>query len=860
MGKTLIVAEKPSVAADIAKVLGVEKSKDIFENKEYVISSAVGHLVGLAMPNEIDKKLGFWTLGALPIMPEKFPLKAMPNTKSKFSELKRLMNRKTTDRVINACDAGREGELIFNYIYELAECTKPVDRLWMQSMTKQSIITAFENLRPSAVMQNLGDAARCRSESDWLIGINGTRAVTKRTCGKGTVASVGRVQTPTLSMVYARELQIRSFVPRDFWRIESNFNIATGSYLGVYQRPDFRKSDDKHDRIDRMFHEPTAQKVFADLEANKDGMATVTETAKRTKSNPGQLYDLTSLQREANNRFGYSATRTLQIAQALYERHKMLTYPRTDSKALPEDYIDTCKETMAALGGSYAPFAKKVLSNNWIIPNKKIFNNAKISDHFAIIPTGQTRSLESAEQNIYDMVTKRFISVFYPPAQYDITKRYSEIAGHTFKTEGKVLAVSGYLEVYGKASSSAGTLPAITPADMQNNQAYARLVDNFLDAQQTKPPARYNEATLLSAMENAGRMVEDDELAEAMKEKGLGTPATRANIIEELCNKEYMRREEKNLHPTLKAEQMIEFLHRVNVDFLTQPQLTGEWEHKLSEIEQGTLTATDFMKGIRDLTASVVSQIKGWEDAGEVNTNLTSSTDGKPMLEKMRCYSSQDGELTIYKNIGGKVLTFEEIQALINTRKIGPLKGFVSKAGRPYEAFLFLDETNKVKFEFPPREGETAGPNPVHVTLVSLLENVKEWAEPVKAGKRVYDDKKFYLSLKDQSESRSLSEAQVNALKKIVSKYESQVVNYNDAAKQFGLETSESKAAAKAELDAMFTRLDGVTNWPEPSGSGRSKKDDKGLFESFRTQANRKGLLSPKQKAALEKLLTKYKV
>ncbi len=661
-------------------------------------------------------------------------------------------------------------------------------------------------------------------------------------------------------MVYTRELQIRNFVPRDFWRIESTFQVAAGNYLGVYQRPDFRKSDDKHDRIDRMFDQATADKVYADLQENQGGNAAVVETAKRSKSNPGQLYDLTSLQREANNRFGYSATRTLQIAQALYERHKMLTYPRTDSKALPEDYIDTCKETLGALPAPYGEFSQRVLQNGWVKPNKRVFNNAKISDHFAIIPTGQTKTLDGAERNIYDMVTRRFISVFYPPAEYDITKRLSVIAGHTFKTEGKVLAVPGWLEVYGKLASSEGTLPPLTPVDYQADQAYAQLVESILDHQETKPPARYTEATLLSAMENAGKMVEDDELAEAMKEKGLGTPATRANIIEELCNKEYMRRQEKNLHPTLKAEQMIEFLHRVNAEFLTQPQLTGEWENKLSEIEKGTLSAADFMKGIRDLTSKVVEQIKGWEDAGDINEALVSFTDNKPMLEKMRNYASQDGALSIYKNIGGKVLTIEEIQALIATKKIGPLEGFVSKAGRPYTAFLYLDDENKVKFEFPPREGETAGPNPVHVKLVSLLEPVKSWAEPVKAGKRVYDDKKFYESLKQQSEQRSLSEAQVNALKKIVAKYDEQIPNYNDAAIQFGLETAESRAAAKAELAAIFTRFDKVTEWAEASGSGRSKKDDKGLVESFRSQAEKKGALSPKQRTAVEKLLEKYKV
>lgn len=856
MGKALIIAEKPSVASDIAKVLKVKKSGDIFENDDYIISSAVGHLVTLAMPKEIDKTLGFWTLKSLPIIPEEFPLKAIPNTKAKFAELKKLLKRKDVDGVINACDAGREGELIFAYIYELAKAKKPVKRLWMQSMTKNSILEAFANLRDGAEMQPLSDAAHCRSESDWLIGINGTRAVTKRTCGKGNVATVGRVQTPTLALVCDREELIRNFKSRDYWKIESTFQIKEGNYTGFYQCPDFKASDDKDNKVDRLFDRETAEKIFNELTALQGSDATVTDESKRSTSAAPLLYDLTTLQREANRRFGYSATRTLQLAQSLYEKHKVLTYPRTDSRALPEDYISTCQDVLKKLDGDFSSTAGKVLNNGWVRPNKRIFNNARISDHFAIIPTGVVKkSLSQSEKNIYDMVTMRFISAFYPAAEYDVTTRISEIGGHKFKTEGKVLVVPGWLEVYGKSNDDEASLPALTTAD--GNPALGKLITTTAETMQTKPPARYSEATLLSAMENAGKMVEDDELAEAMKGKGLGTPATRASIIEHLCNEQYLVRHERTLMPTAKAEQLIHFLHVVGAEFLAHAELTGEWEFKLSEMEKGKISREEFMRGIKEITAQTIEKIKSWEDAGEVVDTLISTTDSQPMLEKARHFESQDGVMKIYKNIGGRQINIDEVRELVAKREIGPLQGFISKAGRPYEASLYLDEENKVKMKFAEREG--SDPDPVDAKLLSVLEGVK-WAEPETRGKRVYDDSAFYKSLKDQSTKRALSPAQKNALNKIVEKYSDQIQNYDEVATEFGLATEASKKEATAKVQAIFTRLETVSVWAEPTGKGRAKKDDKALFESFKSQFDKKGALSDKQLGALEKLTEKYSV
>ncbi|MFL6569180.1 MAG: DNA topoisomerase, partial [Chthoniobacterales bacterium] len=428
MPKSLVIAEKPSVAADIAKALRVPKQGDHFENDDYAITSAVGHLVELEMPEDIDKKkYGFWRLETLPIIPEKFGLKPIKDSKSRLDQIKKLLARKDVERVINACDAGREGELIFDNIYRLTKSKLPVKRAWMQTMTSGGIREAFEKLRDGSEMQGLASAARSRSESDWLIGINGTRAITKRMFGsKGrNVATVGRVQTPTLALVYTREEEIRNFKAREYWRVTAQFEIANGTYEGAFQRPNFKKADE-HDRADRIWEKELADSVVASCQ--NQPLAAVSEEKKSSSQVSPRLYDLTTLQREANNRFGLSARRTLQIAQALYERHKVITYPRTDSRALPEDYMDTCREALAKLQGDLAKHAHSVLEQGWVRPNKRIFNNAQISDHFAIIPTTTEPShLDEMESRVYDMIARRFVAAFFPPAEYDVTTRISKV-------------------------------------------------------------------------------------------------------------------------------------------------------------------------------------------------------------------------------------------------------------------------------------------------------------------------------------------------------------------------------------------------------------------------------------------------
>ncbi|MBW7895203.1 MAG: DNA topoisomerase 3 [Opitutaceae bacterium] len=707
--KSLIIAEKPSVAADLARSLGkVPKKGDHYENDTHVISSAVGHLVELAMPEDIDKKkYGFWRLETLPIIPDKFELKPIASSKDRFALLKKLLARKDIEVVVNACDAGREGELIFNYIYQLTKCRLPVKRAWMQTMTPEGIRDAFAHLRDGAEMTGLGDAARCRSESDWLIGINGTRAVTKRMFGSraGNVASVGRVQTPTLAIIYKREVEIRNFIPRTYWRVTATFTVAQGTYEGVYQRENFKKAEnDEHDRIDRIWEQALAEAVLAACQGQPP--ARVTEEKKASTQIAPRLYDLTTLQREANNRYGLPARRTLQIAQALYEKHKMITYPRTDSRALPEDYMPTCRETLQNLSGDLAPHAQRVLDSGWVRPNKRIFNNAQISDHFAIIPTThEAKHLDEMEAKVFDMIARRFVAAFHPAAEFDVTTRLSVVAGHTFKTEGKVLTAPGWLAVYGKGTvdDDGKGLPALTAAD--GNPASAETTAAKLHEESTKPPPRYTEATLLSAMEGAGKLVDDEELAEAMKERGLGTPATRADTIDGLINQKYLERAQRELVPTPKAEQLLQFLEAVKADALTRPAMTGEWEYKLRQMEHNKFTREQFMAEIVGQTQAIVGNIKGFEEDESTarETAIVSPTDGKPLLETLRAYKSQDGNLTVYKVIGGRKMEEPEIEQLVTSRAIGPLDGFVSAKTRSrFAAALKLvqdAETGKWKTE-----------------------------------------------------------------------------------------------------------------------------------------------------------------
>jgi DNA topoisomerase-3 len=725
--KKLVIAEKPSVARDLVKVLGsFQQKEDCFENDEYVITSAVGHLVELSMPEDIDSKYKRWTLDSLPIIPHTFGLKIIDTAKKKFNEIKKLLHRKDIDGVINACDAGREGELIFSYICELADNKKPFQRLWLSSMTAESIREAFQRLRSSEEMQALEAAARCRSEADWIVGINGTRALTLRVASRGKhhVVSVGRVQTPTLTMIVGREREIRHFQARDYWRIVGQFQIHNGVYESIFQRKNFSKDPHNvHDRVDRLWSFGETQKILEDIRSHQHDIH-IQEKKKRTTQIAPKLYDLTLLQREANSRFHMPAGMTLKIAQSLYEKHKCTTYPRTDSQALPEDYAETCQKILSSLTGEYAPFAKKILKQYGVdARNRRIFNNQQVRDHFAIIPTGKNPTeLSSEEEKIYKMLVQRFLAVFFPAAAFDVTTRLTSVGPHEFKTEGKVLIQAGWLEVYGRDQEKDDEV-LIGLHEKDGQPPSAQMIDLQSIQESTKAPPRYNEATLLAMMEGAGKIVEDEELAEAMKERGLGTPATRAQIIEHLIAYHYIERDKKELVPTAKAEDLLCFLEKVNVETITSPSMTGEWEFRLRQIENRQLSREHFMKGIADVTQQMIVNIQQFQESemDAIPSELISPTDQKPMLEMLRCYRSRDKLLTLYKTIANRRITLEEYQELLCDRKTSLLEGFRSKIGKVFTAHLSLDEEWHVHFIFP--ENKYKKENSCEILSLKDLEN-----------------------------------------------------------------------------------------------------------------------------------------
>ena len=732
--KTLVIAEKPSVAQDIVRAMTptagkFEKHDEYFESADWLVTSAVGHLVEIQAPEEFDVKRGKWSFANLPVIPPYFDLKPMDKTKTRLNAIVKLTKRKDVGNIVNACDAGREGELIFRLIQQYAKSKHPIKRLWLQSMTPAAIRDGFANLRTDKQMQGLADAARSRSEADWMVGINGTRAMTAFNSRDGGffLTTVGRVQTPTLSVVVEREEKIRKFVVRNYWEVHASFQAQAGQYPGKWFDPKFKRATanienaepDIELRADRIWSE---QDALAIANAVRGQSASVTDESKPATHAPGQLFDLTSLQREANGKFGFSAKTTLSIAQSLYERHKALTYPRTDSRALPEDYLPVVQKTFEMLADSgmrhLAPHALVALNGSYIKPNKRIFDNAKVSDHFAIIPTLQAPSgLSEAEQKLYDLVVKRFMAVFYPSAEYLVTTRISLCMTHSFKTEGRVLVKPGWLAIYGKeaedentSKDDAKTLVAVQPGEtVRTETADAK-------ALKTRPPARYSEATLLGAMEGAGKTIDDDELREAMQEKGLGTPATRAATIEGLLAEKYMLREGRELIPTAKAFQLMTLLRGLDVQELSKAELTGEWEFKLAQMEQGLLSRETFMREIATMTERMVAKAKGYSrdsipgDYAALQAPCPNC--GGVVRENYRRYTctgqtgavAEDGcGFSFGKTPAGRTFETAEVEQFLRDRKIGPLEGFRSKAGWPFTAEMvikFDEDTKNYKLEF----------------------------------------------------------------------------------------------------------------------------------------------------------------
>lgn len=729
MSKTLIIAEKPSVATDLARVLGklpqigkFERKKDYFENETGYISSAVGHLVELKMPEGPNGKKLPWGMKHLPVIPRNFELQPIERSESRFKLLSRLLKKKDVTSVVNACDAGREGELIFRYLLELAAPKKELDvkRMWMQSMTDNAIIDAWENLRSDEEMHPLANAALCRSESDWLIGLNGTRALTAFNSRNGgfNVTTAGRVQTPTLVILAEREREIRSFVPRTYYEVHSDFQVTAGEYAGRWFREDFKKDEeDPHKKAERIWTLEEAEQIKARC-AGKTGV--IDETKKPTTEACPRLYDLTSLQREASGRHGFSARRTLQLAQACYDRYKLLTYPRTDSRYLPEDYVDTVKETIGSLAKvkSSASFdeqfkksSKWILDNDRVQPTKRVFNTSKVSDHFAIIPTGKAppASLDDDAKKIFELVTRRFLGIFYPSAEYEVTRRITRIESDAFRTDGKVLVKAGWLELYGRKPGVAGDGELVAVED----GATADTNSVELKENETKPPARYNDSTLLSAMETAGKRVDDEELRDAMSERGLGTPATRASIIEGLIKTKYIFRDDRSPRDFVvsnKGLALVDLLDEIGITTIGSPEMTGEWEYKLKEMEAGRLNRDDFMSEVTSLTQNIVEQTRDFTEeivnrpfddiqaqCPECLGTEIRQTDGTFDCKNPEC------KFRLKKHIASHELTEQEAIDLINTRRIGPIETFKNRFGQPFTAELTLEKekkTWKVNFIF----------------------------------------------------------------------------------------------------------------------------------------------------------------
>ncbi len=741
MGKTLIIAEKPSVGRDLADVLpGTFKKHDNFlESDEWVITWAVGHLVELAEPDDYDEKLKKWRKADLPIIPgqkgiEGFKLRPRDGDSGKqLKAIHRLAARDDVDRVINACDAGREGELIFAYTMDLAPVKKPVDRLWISSMTKKAITEGFENLRPGEEMQNLEASARSRSEADWLVGMNATRAATiKARSAFGGVVSLGRVQTPTLGILAARERAIKAFEPETYFLLTAHIELADKSgrkYDGLW----FDPTKPANDKRATWLSTSDSAKEKIDLIKGNDGVIESLDIKKQNERAP-LLYDLTSLQREANRKFGFTARRTLAAAQSLYERHKVLTYPRTNSRYLSTDMVPELKTRMSHLSsiGEYSDSVAYVMQLNEL-PLERIVNDDKVEDHHAIIPTEQTpdfSKFSGDDQRIYDMVVRRFIAAFHPIAKWELTTIISEIVGERFRTKGRVLVVPGWKAVYGitGTQSNAQQEDSEAPADERDDLQLPKVEQNEkitcadaeFEEKQTKPPARYTEGTLLSAMETAGKLVDDEAMREAMKESGLGTPATRAQIIELLVNRQYIQREGKDLRVTTKGMKLIEIL---DGHPLTSPELTGGWEKQLRDIEHGTFTHSKFLKEIVEFTQGTVEQIleidgdklkmqrvvlgpcprcaaAGREELIRENARAYGCTSWKSR-EETGC------GFVIWRTVAGRQIMPEEAKELLEARETSQeLQGFRSRAGKPFRAKLRLNDEDKVEFVFAePRKG-----------------------------------------------------------------------------------------------------------------------------------------------------------
>ena len=735
--KTLVIAEKPSVARDLADALpgSFENHDSYLESDETVITFAVGHLVELINPEDYDERFKKWRMADLPIVPEEFRLQARDKKAEKqLKVIHKLLKRDDITRIVNACDAGREGELIFAYIYETSGVDKPIERLWISSMTKQAIKQGFEKLRPGEELHQLEAAARSRSEADWLVGMNATRAATIRgRAWVGGVVSLGRVQTPTLALMVKREREIQAFVPEPYWLVHGQFAEASlampGEGGGGFAAAPVRSYEGLWFEGDetRLKDGKRADEIAAKV-GGAEGVVEAVERKEQSERAP-LLYDLTSLQRDANRRYGFSARRTLQAAQSLYEDKKAITYPRTSSRWLSGDLVSQLKPTAGTLEPipDYAQAARYVLGLQQL-PLGRVVNDSKVSDHHAIIPTDVEHELDRFspdERRVFDLVARRFLAVFHPPARYARTTIVTLVEEERFRSRGKVTLEAGWRGVYGLESDedkkarqqeedSEDESAELPP--LEQGQA-VKCVTAEVEAKETRPPPRYTEATLLSAMETAGKLIDDEELRDAMKESGLGTPATRAETIETLIRREYIERAGKDLTPTPKGLQVITMLEEHP---LTSPELTGDWEKRLTDIERGDEDRGVFIKDIEDFTRATVEKIAALDKEKlrpeRVELGLCprcGAETGEIIKENSKAYGCTSWKsreetgcgFVIWKRVAGRSLTPEIARQLLEEGKTKEvISGFRSRAGKPFRARLVLNGEGKVEFDFPARK------------------------------------------------------------------------------------------------------------------------------------------------------------
>jgi DNA topoisomerase-3 len=750
MAKNLVITEKPSVARDVVEALGgFDEHEGYWESDEMLVTFAVGHLFELPSPEDIDEKYKRWTLDTLPILPDKFDLKPKDSHRERIAVIQSLLERPDLGDVINACDAGREGELIFREIVDYFKTSNPLKRLWLQSMTKKAIKVGFENVQPGEKFEGLRDAAYCRTHADWLIGMNATRALTRRlkTRSENTAWSAGRVQTPTLAMLVDREFGILSHMPKPFWRIAANFQAADHDYEGQWFDPDQSNDDEKDAQAkpDRIFDKPTAEGIMAKI-LNKVG--TASETRKPSRESAPPLFDLTSLQREANRRFAWSARRTLNAAQRCYEAHKVLTYPRTDARALPEDYRDTVLDVLKELQ-SDARFqtTAALLLKDGLQNEKKIFDDSKVSDHFAIIPTGLNpdAELEGDDGKLFDLVTRRFLSAFCVPALWSRIERITMVEGESFRTRARILVEPGWRIALGAESETAESADKLLPLVAGQDKVDGVTVKDLsqeLSEEITKPPARITEGRLLSLMENAGAQIEDEDAANALRDKGIGTPATRADIIENLIRKTYVDRVAKALRPTVKGMRLIDILHRMNAESLASARLTADIEKNLAEVQAESREAESFMKKMREYATDIVERTRTFEFEDlfpDKNALGNCPLCSKPVYERSWFYRCKepanldemrkvqkewdrknrrkknpdterpeidDCTFRIWKDKSGRYVDHTSVQELLSEGTTRVLDGFATRQGRSYKAQLYLNEDKETAVNIISEGGE----------------------------------------------------------------------------------------------------------------------------------------------------------